>query len=160
MGESIRVSFGSRSELACAMMLERYVGWKAEVGISCQIDILGRKVDFRIGDTLIEYHPTSLPTAFTSREAFKMLKSSLRKVDKHTRSNILEAVKKELTGQYHKQRKILLSSSIEYSNCSLIVCTSAEDFIDLVLRKFSKNKLQGTAELMNEWKELRNSVGN
>lgn len=137
------MTFASRSEAACAVMLERFCSkFRAISGITCQVEIgeSGKQIDFKVGDTFVEYHPIMLDRSFINTDALHSLRVALRRVPKDTKIEVYKAVEAELAYQYFKQRRNLLDGS-PYRSCELIVCTDHEQFIDKVVRRFADRPL-------------------
>lgn len=151
------MSFSSRSEAACAILLEKYCSnYRAIQGVTCQVEIGGKQLDFRIGDCFVEYHPVMLDRSFISIDALHSLRKALRNVPKDTKFEVYRAVEKELEYQYFKQRRNLLDGS-QYRNCELIVCTSEMAFISKVIMRFADRPLPTDQQLETMFKKIKKS---
>lgn len=154
-----QIKFDSASEYACACLLEKYTNWEAHPGATLQIPI-GRCVfDFKVGNTLIEYHPISLKHEFLT-DALSEILSVARFVSKDKKAEMLEAIAGEFKAQYIKRRGQVASAHPTYQACEVLCVFSQEEFVDKVLRRFSPNRLGATTEYCAEFRKLcRESKG-
>lgn len=85
-----KLSFGSRSEMALAILFRNYIPkWEAIQGETYQIPLGNhRYADFRINDTLFEYHPIVTQWHMRDKNAYHMFADAMKKVrDKHLKKN-------------------------------------------------------------------------
>lgn len=150
------IHFDSRSEAACAVLLEKYCpGWRCMPGATFQIEINGKFIDFRIGRTFLEYHPIEARREFISADAFRTLTDALRPLPRAQKVEVWAAVKTELAAQYWKRRRHVLDSG-GFTDCRLIVADSPAD---LYRRFFSHLPHRTTeAEFCREFRQLLRSV--
>jgi len=121
------VTFESKSEYACAKLLESFTPWRLEVGKTFQIQLGRCRFDFRVGDTFIEYHPINLKHEFLT-DCFKEMLSILSHVNKGKREAFFETLSDEFAAQYFRRRSQILAAS-EYKHCNLLVVTDPLAFI-------------------------------
>jgi len=136
------IKFASKSEVICAKFLEAFVpGWELDVGKTYAVHIgHGKYCDFRIKDTLFEYHPIVLPLEL-SKGAYKMLTHALKGLPIKNKDKIKAAFKKHCKEEYWRKRhfSIRVNHDKDIQECSLILADSAESFYDEILVKFGKN---------------------
>lgn len=141
------VTFGSRSEAACAYMMEMFLpNFRAIQGVTCQIEIGSRQVDFRVGNTFVEFHPFVLRRAFIKEGAYKQYESAIRNLSGDVKRHLTGALEKEFSAQYYKQRRILLDGVPEYRDCRLVLCTNTQEFFKF-LRQYAQQKLPDNDQL-------------
>lgn len=150
--------FESRGEFACASLLEKYVkGWSCEQGRTYQVPIgFGRKIDFKIGETFVEYHPIVFSREFEDRVAYRNFDSALQKIPSHWRHQIKEAIFNELLERYFKKRKFIIDANEQTKGSELLVCHSPQTFCSLVLKRFGQG-LPKLKELILEFKQKQQS---
>lgn len=131
------VLFDSRSEMACAKLLELCVkDWKPVEGQTVHVPIgFKRTMDFRVGSYLIEFHPIQIFREFHSADATRDLMRALGRCGKQDRREIIGAITKELGIQYAKKRRFCMdfSDNPEVRESKLLVALTWLDFIDKVL---------------------------
>jgi hypothetical protein len=147
------LNFQSNSEYACARLLEKYAGWRGLEGTTCQIAVGRAMFDFRIEDVFVEYHPISLRREFLT-DSLRTIMSITHKLKREDKLQVLEAISEELKAQYSKRRGQTLAAHPAYSRMELICVHSQEEFVDLVLRRFSTHKLPSTQQLCQEFRAL------
>jgi len=136
-----KIQFASYSEAACALANERLIpNWQCISGQTFQVPLLNRSTaDFRIKDTIVEYHPIILEHEFTNRgqgRRFLQIQDRLRPHDLQCFNSTLV---EEFSIRYYSKRRHLMdnSSNEEIRKCSLIVAQTFEDYARDVLVKFS-----------------------
>jgi hypothetical protein len=148
------LSFESLSEYACAKLLEKYTGWKGCEGVSFQIPI-GRAVfDFRVGDTLVEYHPISLRREFLT-DGLRDIMPIVHRLNRRSKLQILEALAQELAAQYDKRRSQTLAAHAPHGECSLICAHTPEEFIKNVVYRFADKRCPNMAQMLHEFRALQ-----
>lgn len=154
-----RVQFDSRSELACARLLELCVkDWTPIEGKTVHIPIgFKRSVDFRVGQYLIEFHPIRIFREFHSAEATKQLTAALSKVGTDERQQIVAAITKELGIQYTKKRQFVMnfSNDVEVRDSTLLVAFNSFEFCDKILPKVATEKLPNRNILISQFYKWR-----
>ena len=148
------LSFASRSEYACGMLLERYVkGFELHQGVTYQVGVGHNKtIDFLINGVFVEYHPINLKFEFDNPIALRMVLGGTRHVNQHAKREIIEGIKLELAEKYYRRRKFLVTIAAG-KDTELICCFNAEDFCKRVIRRFSDNAPK-VPELMKQWNRL------
>lgn len=140
------IRFHSRCEVACAVLLERYVsGFRIREGETYQVPIgFGRFVDFALEKDgrryLIEYHPANLKFEMNPR-AYAKLCNALGQIPKQLRREIREAVREDKFADYVRKRFFCIQHSPleEVQKSTLIVCDDPMKFYRLVIKKFGSN---------------------
>lgn len=153
-----QIKFDSASEYACAYLLEKYTTWQAYPGATLQIPIGRCLFDFKVGSTLVEYHPISLKHEFLT-EALSDILSAARFLTKDKRAELLESIAGELRAQYVKRRGQVVSAHPSYQHCDLVCVFSPEDFVTHVLRRFAPNTIGATKDLCLEFRKLVRGLG-
>lgn len=153
-GES--VTFASKSEAACAILLEKYCSWfKAIPGQTFQIEIGDKQIDFKLGNWFVEYHPIAIDRDFINFEALQEIRGALRSAPKPVKLQVYRAIEGELEYQYFKQRKNLIDGSEQYRGHGLIVCVSEMAFVQKVLRKFADCRMPDDQQLERMFKRVK-----
>lgn len=154
------LSFSSKSEAACGIMLEKYVpNFKLVPGETFQIPIGSKKIDFQLDGVFIEFHPIQLRHEFASKKAYEQFKVALGRLEDWQRSELQEILSEEFQMQYKKGRVNILNCFEETKNAEVIVCYSGSDFVDNVLMRFgSRSELPSRNKLLEEWNSLRNGM--
>lgn len=136
------VKFDSKSEVICCKLMEAFVpGWQLEVGKTYAVHIgHGKYCDFRIGNTLVEYHPIVLAREL-SKASYKMLSAALRGLGQNARERIKKAVERHCKEEYVRKRRfsVRVNPDIDIQECDLILAASPEEFYDLVLKNFGRD---------------------
>ncbi len=135
--------FESKSEAACAALLEKYVpGFKVEVGKTFQIQTgdNGRsRIDFKLGNILIEYHPTNLIHEFGGPTAYRKWERSLWRLSAEERAMRISEKVQSIGHRYELHRKELIDGDPKLRNCELLVAHSPEEFYHKVIKRFGRN---------------------
>lgn len=150
------IEFQSRSELACAVMMQRYIrGWKAEEGKTFQVPLAqNRRADFMINSqTIFEYHPISLHREMISDNARRDLERHLKHCKQYLRDTITDAIKEELYYQYFSRRQILVKATPGLESAELIVAYDSRGFYRKVIQRFS-DEPPALKEFHREWNNL------
>lgn len=142
------LSFESLSERACAAMLEQYCEWKGIPGLTFQVPVGRCRVDFRVGDHLLEYHPISLGRELLT-DAGSRIRSATRKLSKDLKSEILSAVADELAAQYEKRRSQVVSADPQFKGCEVFCFFTPEQFCFYLLNY--GNNVPTLKTLKSEW---------
>lgn len=148
----------SYSEYACAKALEKYVsGWTPIVGETLQVPVGKKFIDFKVGNTFIEFHPLILRREFINTHAFHTLLDSLKAVPVRHKTAILQSIAVEMKAQYFKRRRDVLNTVEEYRDCPLLVCEDADSLYD-VLKIVAENPLPRRDTFTNEWFAFKKSA--
>jgi hypothetical protein len=150
--------YHSYAEHKISIYLQKHVsGWRPIPGKTIQIDISNRKfVDFRVRDTLVEFHPVIVNRELRSTFAMTKLAELGKSLDKTERALLKEALEAELFSQYEKKRRLALEAckTKEIRECRLIVCKDEMEFYRAVLVPFGNRGLIPKAhEFMQDWKK-------
>lgn len=134
------LTFGSKSEMACGLLLEKYIPeFELKTGETFQVPVaLGKTVDFKIGDVYVEYHPINLLFEFDDRQALRQLKNACRHVKKNYRTQIYEAIKSEMAEKYYRRRKFAIDGFTS-KDSELIVVKSPEEVYKLLIKRFAES---------------------
>jgi hypothetical protein len=151
------IRFHSRCEVACAILLERYVPrFKIKEGETYQVPIgFGRFVDFALEKDgrkyLLEYHPANLKFEMNGK-AYARLCQALGTVEPKTRRAIREAIRDDKLVDYIRKRAFCIQFSPieEVQKCTLIVCENPIQLYRLVMKKFGVN-VPNEKQFIREW---------
>lgn len=159
------IHYASRSEMACAILLERYVtGWRCVPGETFQIPLEDKTIDFRIHGVAhfglrplwLEYHPILHQHEWDDREALHRLTAILHRVEIKTRVEIWDCMKDELETKYYRRRRALLNST-GHKQEPLVVAHNVLDFHRL-LRVLS-DSTPDLPEFRQLWNQLVSRQG-
>jgi len=150
--------YQSYAEYKISIYLQRHVsGWRPITGKTIQIDISNRKtVDFRVRDTLVEFHPVVVNRELRSTFAMVKLAELGQSLDKSQKALLKDALEAELFSQYEKKRRLALEACRirEIKDCRLVVCKDEMEFYRLVLVPLSNRGLIPRAhEFLLDWKK-------
>jgi len=150
-------TFDSRSEAVCAIILEKYIpDWQVKRGRTWQIALPEDKfADFRVGDTIIEFHPIDLKHEMRPGEFYKF-KRKLHSIDPKYARDYEDSIKEEKCKLYEQKRRDVLDKSIELQHCRLKVCCNDEAFANVV-SKLIKNRVPAQ-EILKEWRQCFQSL--
>lgn len=132
-----QIRFSSASERACAVILQKNCDWVLHPGATYQIPIGRCLFDFRIGSTLIEWHPINLRNEFLT-PVYRHLSPLLDRLPKHKKAEALSALENEMAAQYVKRRAQILSAHPFFSSFQLVVCFTPEQFVELAAQHATK----------------------
>lgn len=128
-----QIRFSSASERACAMLLQKHCDWSPHLGATYQIPVGRCLFDFRLGSTLIEWHPVNLRNEFLT-PLFRQVSNIVDRLPKHKRNDFIAALESEMSAQYIKRRAQILSAHPLFSTFKLAVCSTPEQIADFVQR--------------------------
>lgn len=151
------IEFDSASEYACAVLLERYVNWEAVPAQTFHIPIGRCFFDFRVGNTLVEYHPISLRREFLTN-ALNDILSGAQGLKRERRVRLLESIASECRAQYIKRRGQVAAAHPDFQYCQLICTFSPEEFITQALEKLAVRPIGSTKELLGEFRQIVREV--
>lgn len=154
------LSFSSKSEAACGIMLEKYVhDFRLVPGETFQIPVGSKKIDFQLEGVFVEFHPIQLRHEFASKKAYDQFKVAIGRLEDWQKSELQEILSQEFQMQYKKGRVNILGCFEETKNSEVIVCYNGSDFVDNVLMRFgSRSELPSRNKLLEEWNSLRNGM--
>ncbi|MGA1192197.1 MAG: hypothetical protein ACO3XO_07950 [Bdellovibrionota bacterium] len=154
------LSFSSKSEAACGIMLEKYVqDFQLVPGKTFQIPVGSKKIDFQLEGVFVEFHPIQLRHEFASKKAYEQFKVAIGRLEDWQKNELQEILSEEFQMQYKKGRVNILGCFDETKNSEVIVCYSGSDFVDNVLMRFgSRSELPSRNKLLEEWNSLRNGM--
>lgn len=148
--------YASASEQKCGEALQKYIrGWKPMHGVTIQVDIGNhRSVDFRVGNTLIEFHPICLWREMESITATDKMINVYKTLDEDQKVIFRDAMTDELKQQYRKKRKMALEACRDKKlrDCRLVFCFNEVDFYGRVLAPLSTNILPSPIEWVRRWR--------
>lgn len=138
--EPKQLSFGSKTEYACGVLIEKYVpGFELEMGKTMQVHIgYNKRCDFVVNDVFFEWHPINLQTDFLNYGAYKQITGALRFCKPHIASEIVEGLKWELAERYVKYRQGIIQQTFG-KDAELIVTGDFDSFYKRVLKRFGEN---------------------
>jgi hypothetical protein len=109
--------------------------------------------DFKVGNTLVEYHPISLKHEFLT-DALHEILSVARFVSKDKKAELLEAIAGEFKAQYIKRRGQVAAAHPVYQHCDVVCVFSQEEFVDKVLKPAAGKPIGATKDLALEFRTL------
>ena len=138
--EQTVLQFASKSEMACGLLLERYIpGFELVPGKTFQVPIgLGKHCDFYVNNTFLEYHPINLHFEFLDKQALRQLRNALRHVKKDVKSQIVDALKNELGERYYRYRKTVADIWITKEN-TLVVVQDPVELYRKIIKPMGRN---------------------
>lgn len=148
--------YASASEQKCGEALQKYVkNWRPIHGVTVQIDIGNhRAVDFRVGNTLVEFHPICVWREMESLSGTEKMIALYKTLSAEQKAMMREALCEELAQQYRKKRKMALEACPDKKlrACRLIVCFDEVQFYGRVLAPLATNTLPSPVEWVRRWK--------
>jgi hypothetical protein len=172
------IRFHSRSEAACAALMERFVpGYQAIEGKTYEIPVGANKyghmrtIDFLVGDVLVEFHPVRMWRSgrhfgdFQSRDEWHEFLNEYRRCPRRERSEFKAETMRMLEENYTERRRRAIYENPEFRGKELLVATTPTDFYEKVICRFSPKPpplglfLTLFQEEKGEVKDLRYSQG-
>ncbi|MBX7136348.1 MAG: hypothetical protein K1X83_00085 [Oligoflexia bacterium] len=161
-------SYASRSEAACGELLRRYIpnfeiidGKTQQIAIGRSERGHMRMVDFQIDNVLIEFHPPRFwrqtnkygdfrdaKEYFAYRRTLKALRSPA------ARRSFKARTVQMLSARYTAKRRAQIDQCPEHRGKELIVVHNAEQFYELVLKRWGRPTLPSCLEISEEFKQL------
>ncbi len=130
------IQFASCSEAACALQLEFYSNtWRCKPGETYQVNLgHGRKADFKIGHTIVEYHPIVLKHEFRSQGYYTFIRGFYQ-APKKAQEFLREGLDEHFKAEYYAKRAMAidLSPDTEIRKCDLLCVHSPLEFASRVL---------------------------
>lgn len=152
-----KFTFGSRSEAACCLLLEKYTPYKAETGKTFQIPVGNCMIDFYVGTKFVEYHPTVLMYDFSSQDAYNYFLETLRQCPKSAQECLKQVFEHEASHNYYKRRRYLLDASEKYKSNPLVVLKTPGDVARMV-REYAFNSCPAVDKLIGEFNHIRDNL--
>jgi hypothetical protein len=127
----------SRSEVACAALMQRYLGFKPRDGVSIQVPLgknrfgAERHADFMIRGCLLEYHPSQEPK---EPIYWRMLANT----PVGSRQEFRRAWNQKAEIEYEAKRKAIIAENPALRGTELIVAKSPEEFYEKVILRFMR----------------------
>ena len=146
------IVFASKSEAVCAILLEKYCNWKAVKGVTFQVPVGRKHLDFVVGNTVVEFHPIVLNREFINTGAWRAISDTLRQMHTSMSGPIYYALKAEMGAQYWKARRAVLDASPTFKNHDLVVARTDQEFCRLV-KRFARVK-PSKDEIFLEFRQL------
>ncbi len=154
-----QLSFSSKSEAVCGILMEKYIpGFKLVAGETFQIPVGPKKIDFKVNNAFVEFHPVQLRYEFTSQEAYRRFQEILGRLPCWERDGLGKLMRQEFADQYTKGRRNILNCFEHTKSCDLIVCTNEREFIERVIRRFGGKNTPSVAKLLDEFNELYSDI--
>lgn len=145
--------YASKSELACAMLLQKvHKQWVPIEGTTVHVPVaFKREVDIYIPDkdVVVEYHPIVLRNEFRNKTAGNLFLKSINRAGFKIANDIIDAVSAEFRYRYYNSRRHALDHS-KLCSAHLIVCCTPEEFIEQVIKPLGGKR----SESLAEWKRL------
>lgn len=154
------LGFESKSEVCCAILMERYIkGWQCVVEQTYQVPLIqGRRADFLIGnDIVFEYHPISLHRDMMSDDARHSIERNLKHTKKWVAEEIKDAIRNELYMQYYARRQAITRATVGFETAELIVATDVKGFWRKIIQRFCDKPI-GIKQLTYEWNDIMKAV--
>lgn len=127
------------------------------MGETCQISIGHKRIDFRIDDTLIEFHPIFIKRELKSWKASEIFSRLYRQLRGHQKELLIEMLTDELAAQYSHRRKQLISTCPELRHCDLVFCANKWEIYKHVIKRFSNNPPKWEA-FKQHWQRVESSI--
>lgn len=135
------ISYSSKSERACARLLETFVpGWEPKNDHTFQVKVDHKhSIDFKVSGVFVEWHPINLMWQFKNRTAFRNFSEAMDRVRPVESEKIEAAICKEFKTRYINARREILNQN--YPKSELIVATTPREFVQQVVERFGQSKL-------------------
>jgi len=148
------ITFESKSEAVCAILMERHIGWQCKLGETYQVPLaFNKRADFLIREKVIfEFHPISLHREFMSSEAKHVFNKHIRKIPDWLATEFREAIETELYFQYRAKRALVVRATPGLEDAELIVATDARHMHKKIISRFSEHP-PSLAQFTNEWSD-------
>lgn len=151
--------YASLSEAKCARALQDYIhGWYPRYGKTVQVDIHNcHRVDFRVGNALVEFHPITPWRDIASTSALAKFSELYNRSSRDDRQVLREALELEYEMQYRKLRRAHIDScrDSELRSCKLVHVKNEIEFYARVLVPYARCKLPTPLKWLEIWKENR-----
>lgn len=143
--------YDSLSEARVAHCLEKFIPhWKPIEGETFQIPIGRSKIDFRVHELFIEYHPIIISRELKSSRAREIHNRLCKRLHGYQKSSLVELLEHELGAQYWTRRNGLIQAHPNYAGCELVVVSSPMEFYKDVIKRFCEGiKFKQFAQVWN-----------
>lgn len=127
--------FCSRSEAACAALMQKYIDYKIKDGFNFQVCIgenhRGAKlfVDYVVRNVVFEYHPIQKPK---DPQYWRLL----QKYPAGERDKFRDAWNNNEAQDYYDKRRAQLNANPKFKDMELVVARSPEEFFEKILMRF------------------------
>jgi hypothetical protein len=147
----------SRHESTLIILLERYADYRAIPGVTFQIPVDTKTVDFRFPDLRLwwEHHPISRHE-WKSSEASKRYGEMFRRMSMHDKRESWAIHKLEMADNYYRSRRELLNH-FGYREEGLIHTISPADAYHQVFSRVF-NVALSEREFLREWEKVIRSI--
>jgi len=134
------IFFDSKSEAACAVLLEKYIpNFKIIRGSTYQVPSGHFSIDFLVQETFVEYHPIVLTYGRDIKkiEDYLTFKKTREQLPPRLRQEYIKMMKEQLASDYYHKRK----SSLDYNHLGydFILAKTPLEFYDSVIKPFGRN---------------------
>lgn len=148
--------YASASEAKCSEALQKYIpGWMPVWGKTIQIDIGNhRAVDFKVGNTLVEFHPICIWREMDSINAQAKFAALYKGMTTEQKAAFREAMADEQEMQYKKKRKMALEACLDRKlrECKLVICKDEVQFYAKVLVPYAKQAVPSPVNWVKWWR--------
>ena len=169
------IEYASLSERACVELMEKYISWfQVKKGKTYEIPI-GKgqrqgtlKADFRLGNTLVEFH---YPRIFYGKALGDFLTLKQKRLCSYALDKATGARKGEIRGiinrvllkQYSAKRNKIINQNPLFRDMDLIVVSTPEEFYQQVIKKFANKPLPSQHRFIKQWhrimRRLKKEIG-
>jgi len=157
--------YASRSEAACAILMERYIpGFKIKDGKTFQIP-LGvssgghlRTADFMVHGVLVEYHPPRIhksskkPGGFKNWEEYDNYRAVYQQCTPDQKETLKKLTEIKLTRNYTEKRLSQMAECPQHRGRELLVLVDSNDLYDKVLKRFGGPDLPDRDTILREFR--------
>jgi len=157
--------YASRSEAACAILMERYIpGFKIKDGKTFQIP-LGvssgghlRTADFMVQGVLVEYHPPRIhksskkPGDFKNWEEYDNYRAVYQRCTPAQKETLKKLTEIKLTKNYTEKRLSQMAECPRHRGRELLVLADPVDLYEKVLKRFGGSDLPDRDTILREFR--------
>lgn len=123
------------------------------MGVTCQIAIGNKRIDFAVEDCLVEFHPIFIKRDLKSWQASEKFSKLYYRLKGHEREVLVDMLTSELEAQYHHRRKQLVESNATYRTHELITCFNNYDVYKHCIKRFGRGAPKWQ-DFRDMWKDL------
>jgi hypothetical protein len=155
----------SYEEAVCGVLLEKYIpGFKLREGDTFQVPLAGgKRADFRVGTTIVEWHPVLMFKTkegvgsfadFNELKEYQAIKSKLT----DSKARLFEAeTKRKLADRYYQARKEDIDSTPNQRGRELVVADTAKAFYHAVVARFGRD-IPSEQKFLREFNKVKTRV--
>lgn len=148
--------FDSLAEARVAHCLELYVPyWKPIPGETIQIPIGKKRIDFRVNETFLEFHPVIISRELKSDGARRMYERISKQFSPTQKNAINYLLQSELESQYWIRRNTLIQSHPNYAGCDLVVAASPMQVYKGIVQRYADTRRVQYPEFVTAWHSVR-----